>query len=181
MDSEQCLAQQARANPEHFRALYHAYFPKVYAYVAYHVAQTADAEDVVSEVFLKAMKRIRQYDGGSFAAWLFSIARNTVSDFYRRNGRVRVEDLSEDLSGDEPTPDTLLMQAETRAEMLRLIATLSPRRQEVVTLKFFGGLRNLEIAQVMAIDERSVASHLCRALRDLHERYLAERQMTDER
>jgi RNA polymerase sigma factor (sigma-70 family) len=171
MDSEQHRARRAHANREHFRALYHAYFPKVYAYVAYHLRQPADAEDVVAEVFLKAMKRIGQYDGGSFAAWLFSIACNTVSDFYRRNGRVLVEALSDDLSDDEPAPEMLLVQAETRAEMLQLIATLSSRRQEVVTLKFFGGLHNREIAEVLAIDERSVASHLCRALRDLHERY----------
>ncbi len=174
MDSH--LARQARDNPEHFRELYRAYFPKVYAYVAYHVPNPPDAEDVVSDVFLKAMKRIGQFRGESFAAWLFSIARNAISDFYRRNGHAPLDD---DLPADDPTPDLLLMRAELRAEILRLVGTLSPRRQEVITLKFFGGLRNQEIAEVLALDERSVASHLCRALRDLHERY--ERQMADDR
>jgi RNA polymerase sigma-70 factor (ECF subfamily) len=179
MDSEQRLIRQARDNPEHFRELYRAYFPKVYAYVAYHVAYANDAEDVVSEVFLKAMKGIGQFRGESFAAWLFGIARNAISTFYRRNGHASLDALADELHADTPTPDVLVMQAETREEMLRLIGTLSPRRQEVITLKFFGGLRNQEIAEVLGLDERSVASHLCRALRDLHERY--ERQMADDR
>ena len=52
-----------------------------------------------------------------------------------------------------------------------LIGSLSPRRQEIVTLKFFGDLRNTEIAQVLGLDERTVASHLCRGLADLHRLY----------
>jgi DNA-directed RNA polymerase specialized sigma24 family protein len=44
---------------------------------------------------------------------------------------------------------------------------LSPRRQEVVTLRFYGGLRNREIARVLGLDERTVAAHLCRAIQDL--------------
>ncbi|HET7078316.1 MAG TPA: sigma-70 region 4 domain-containing protein, partial [Chloroflexia bacterium] len=57
------------------------------------------------------------------------------------------------------------------ADLHRLIATLSPRRREVITLKFFGGLQNREIAAVLGLDERTVASHLCRALEDLYARY----------
>ena len=165
-------------NQERFQELYRAYFPKMYAYVAYHVPNPADAEDVVSEVFQKAMKRMGQMRGESFAAWLFGIARNAIADFYRRNGRA-VEALDDELHSNEPAPDTLVIASETRGELLRLIGALSPRRQEIITLKFFGGLRNQEIAAVLALDERSVASHLSRALRDLHERY--ERQKADER
>jgi RNA polymerase sigma-70 factor, ECF subfamily len=183
MDStqEQQLIRKARANPQHFRALYRAYLPKVYAYVAYRLPQAADAEDVVSEVFLKALKNLNQFKGESFAAWLFGIARNTVHDFYRRHGVAPVEDLEDETPDETPPLDMLLMAEENRSEILRLIGTLSPRRQEVVTLKFFGGLHNYEIAVVLSLDERSVASHLSRALRDLHERYLMERKILDER
>ena len=43
----------------------------------------------------------------------------------------------------------------------------------MITLRFFGGLRNMEIAALLELDERTVASHLCRGLRDLHRRYVA--------
>jgi RNA polymerase sigma factor (sigma-70 family) len=55
----------------------------------------------------------------------------------------------------------------------RMIDTLPPRRQEVITLRFFGGLRNQEIAAMLDLDERTVASHLARALSDLNRRYRA--------
>jgi RNA polymerase sigma-70 factor (ECF subfamily) len=183
MDStqEQQLIRKARANPQHFRELYRAYLPKVYAYVAYRLPQAADTEDVVSEVFLKAIKNLKQFKGASFAAWLFSIARNAVYDFYRRHGYAPIEDLEDETPDKTPPLDTSVIADENRDEMLRLIGTLSPRRQEVITLKFFGGLQNYEIATVLNLDERSVASHLCRALRDLHERYLTERKISHER
>ena len=62
-----------------------------------------------------------------------------------------------------------LAQQEAFEQMRSLIATLSPRRQEVITLKFYAGLRNREIARVLGLDERTVAAHLCRALRDLEQ------------
>jgi RNA polymerase sigma factor (sigma-70 family) len=56
-----------------------------------------------------------------------------------------------------------------------MIAKLSPRRRDIVTLRFFGGLRNQEIAAVLKLDERSVASHLSRALEDLRRQYDIEK------
>jgi RNA polymerase sigma-70 factor (ECF subfamily) len=177
---EHILIEEAQSNPQAFKSLYNLYFAKVYAYVAFNVSETADVEDVVSEIFIKAIKNIKQFNGDSFAAWLFSIARNTVYDFYRRSGRYLAEDLSDNHHSDEPLPESILIEAETRERILSLIRTLSPRRQEVIALKFFSGLKNYEIAEVLNIDTHSVASHLSRALNDLHKRFLVERQSLDE-
>jgi RNA polymerase sigma factor (sigma-70 family) len=59
------------------------------------------------------------------------------------------------------------MQSEQAFHIRQMIALLPIKRQEVVILKFFGGLRNKEIAAVLDLDERTVASHLSRALTDL--------------
>jgi len=53
------------------------------------------------------------------------------------------------------------------------LRALTPRRQEIVALRFFGGLRNREIAAVLDLDERTVAAHLARGLADLQRAYLA--------
>ena len=65
------------------------------------------------------------------------------------------------------------------ARLRGLMARLSPRRQEIVTLRFFGELPNREIARVLGLDERTVASHLCRALDDL-ERLLTQPDTQEE-
>ena len=125
---------------------------------------------------------LNQYKG-SFAAWLFRIAHSRVSDFYRR-GRgseesVPLEELPE-LESSTLLPADAVLQKEKFAYLRRLIGTLSPRRQEIITLKFFGGLRNKEIAALLELDERTVASHLCRGVKDLHRQYVDEFVQTKE-
>ena len=185
-ERERVLIKEARRDPEAFRKLYDYYFPKVYAYIGYRVGRVQDIEDLTSETFLKAIERLDGFacrGEGSFSAWLFRIAHNVVNDFYRRDQRaeesVPLEDLPE-LEANSRSPAEALLRKERFALLRRLIGTLPRRRQEVITLKFFGGLRNREIAEVLGLDERTVASHLCRGLEDLHHRYVDELMRTKE-
>lgn len=170
---EQSLIEQARSHPQAFRDLYRHYFPRVYAYVAYRVGSVQDTEDLVSEVFLRVVEGLGQFEhrgAGSFAAWIFRIAQNHVAQHHRgqrrRSDAVSLDAVME-LSSHLPLPDQIIQQKEQQARLHAAIASLSSRRQEVVMLRFFGGLRNREIAAVLGLDERTVASHLCRALEDL--------------
>lgn len=101
------LVAQARANPEAFREVYRAYFPRVYAYVAYRVGTVQDAEDVVSETFLRTVEKLDRFEDrgeGSFGAWLFRVAHNLVSDLRRQQKRrgdsAPLEELPEIEGGD---------------------------------------------------------------------------------
>jgi RNA polymerase sigma-70 factor (ECF subfamily) len=179
MTVEYDLIERSKRDPEAFRELYRRYFPRVYAYVAYRLPSRADAEDVVSETFEKVVEELHRfvYRGeGSFAAWVFRIAYNQVNQFYRRTQRytpISLDDLP-DVPSTRLSPDGVVQQREQFGRLAALIATLPPRRQEIVTLRFFGGLRNQEIAQVLGLDERTVASHLSRALDDLRRKYQPE-------
>jgi RNA polymerase sigma-70 factor (ECF subfamily) len=191
-EQERRRIQQARADPRAFVDLYDHYFPRVHAYVRYRVQGQQDAEDIISEVFLKAMRMLSGFKWrheNSFAAWIFRIAHNLVVDYYRQHGRVETLDVRDTMGkpGSDGSskilfglksralqPEEALTQRETFRQMQALIETLSPRRQEVITLRFFGGLRNKEIAHVLNLDERTIASHLSRGLRDLRDRYSAQ-------
>jgi RNA polymerase sigma-70 factor (ECF subfamily) len=151
----------------------------VHAYVCYRVYDSQDAEDVIAEVFFKAIRNLKRFKwrhDNSFAAWLFRIARNQVTDYGRRKRTELVLDPESNLVGlvdQAPSLQDVLVEQEAFQQMRALIATLSPRRQEVITLRFYGGLRNREIARVLGLNERTVAAHLCRALQDLEDRYAA--------
>jgi RNA polymerase sigma factor (sigma-70 family) len=179
-EQERRYIQQAQTDPQAFVYLYDHYFPRIHAYVCYRVHGSQDAEDVIADTFLRAireLKRFRWRNEGSFAAWLFRIAHNLVVDHYRQYERIaassRPDENPVDLASRAPLPEEILAQQETFRQMRELIATLSPRRQEVITLKFFGGLRNHEIAAILELDERTVAAHLSRGLQDLQGRYTA--------
>jgi RNA polymerase sigma factor (sigma-70 family) len=177
-EHERRLIEQARHEPEAFRELYRYYFARVYAYVAYRVGRAGDAEDLTAEIFLKIVESLSQFEyrgEGAFAAWVFRIAHNAISQFYRQqhSETVSLDDLP-DIQSDDLAPDEIFLRKERFQRLRAHIAILSPRRQEIITLRFFGGLRNQEIAAVLKLDERTVAAHLCRAIEDLQRHYEAE-------
>jgi RNA polymerase sigma-70 factor (ECF subfamily) len=179
-DQEGECIRKARTNPRAFAPLYDHYFPRVHAYVCYRVYDPQDAEDIIADVFLKAIRHLRRFKARnkhSFAAWLFRIAHNRVVDYARQRKRagstLELGDRLVELADQGPLPEEAVAQQEAYEQMRAQIATLSPRRQEVVTLRFYGGLRNYEIARVLGVSERTVAAHLCRALQDLERSYTA--------
>jgi len=174
---ERALLAVAARDDDAFRQLYDFYLPRVYAYVGYRMPPE-ETEDIVAEVFARMARglgRFRWRGPGSFSAWLFRIAHNEVAGYHRRAGRAaRVEtlDAAADVRDDRATPDEAAESAERVRRVRRLVEALPPRRQEVILLKFFGGLPNREIAAILGLDERTVASHLCRALDDLERRLM---------
>jgi RNA polymerase sigma-70 factor (ECF subfamily) len=174
---EHLLVKRAVQDPAAFQSLYELYFKRVYGYVAAKVSNRLDAEDLVSDIFLQVVKGLPQFKNRhyfSFGAWIFTIARNLVTDFYRRQGRDGVGLQLDALKNDEVNPielDGLLIEQERAAELRAMLNRLPERRREVMMLKYFSELRNQEIAQVLDLDERTVASHLSRGLKDLYEFY----------
>ena len=167
--------RRARADPAAFGELYDAYFARVYGYVAARLGSRPQAEDVVADTFVRALGALPRFEyrgPGSFAAWLFRIAHNRVLMEYRLDRHPVALESDAQAALVDQSPEAAFEQAEEAEVIRRLIRTLSPRRQEVVTLRFFGGLRNREIAEVLGLDEHTVASHLCRALDELRTRYV---------
>lgn len=169
-EREQQLLEQLATQPNAFREVYREYFPRVYGYIAARVNSPHDAEDLVSETFLTVVEKLSTFDyrgKGSFAAWVFQIAYYKVGDYYRRKQPIDIQ--LDTIPHGHPSLDDHLQHQETASEIRQHIRQLPQRRQEVITLRYFGGLRNNEIAQLLGLDERTVASHLSRALNDLHQ------------
>ena len=153
---------------ETFEALYRRTFPRVYGYVASLLRDQGAAEDVTAQTFERAYRKQRSFRAtrGSREAWLFGIARNAALDELRkRKRRAGLHAELEDVSS--PTPAEYAELTLRRETVRAAIATLDPREQDIVALKFAGELSHAEIAKVLRISESNAGTRLHRALEKL--------------
>jgi len=148
--------------------------PRVLNYVRLRVGDEDLAQDLTAAVLERAVTRqhtLRQ--PGAFGAWLFRIARTTVAGYYRSHRPTVSLDAAGAQPALDPSPAEAVMHREELARLRAALAALPDRDQEVIRLKFAGGLGNQEIGQVLHLRPKHVAVVLYRALEKLR-RLLAE-------
>jgi len=132
------------------------------------VGNGADAEDLTAQVFTEALEGLHRYrEQGNFAAWLFTIARHKVADHYRRQ-RANLplnEALDSPAEGDDPL--THVVQEESLRRLAVLVARLDEEQQELLRLRFTGGLTHGEIGAIVGRSEAAVKMAVHRLLRRL--------------
>ncbi len=158
-----------------FAELYDEFMPKVYRYIGYKVNNEQLTEDLTSSVFEKALDNFERYssDKAAFSTWIFSIARNTLIDYYRTNGKRQPEPLDEtfDIVSEDDSPDEELEKKEEREHLMRCLLTLPAEEQEIIRLKFAAEFNNRQIAKIMGLSESNVGVKLFRSLRKLGEAF----------
>lgn len=156
--------------PPDFSLWYHSHRETVFRYVRFRVATREAAEDVTSEVFMKALRSLKRYDPdrASPRTWLLRIARNAVTDHLRslrRRGSLHVSlDRVPDLVANEESPELRVVRQERIQKVLNASGTLRSADQEILSLRYGAGLANSEIADAMGISANAVAVRLHRAL-----------------
>ncbi|MBC7249385.1 MAG: sigma-70 family RNA polymerase sigma factor [Anaerolineae bacterium] len=151
-----------------FARLYEEYLPRILNYMRLRVDEEALAEDLTALTFERALTAwggLRSQ--AAFGGWLFRIAHNTVAEYYRGRRQVLpLDGLAEAQSDDEPV-ERRMERAEELVVLREALRALPERDQEVIVLKFIGGLGNQEIGQVMGLRAGHVAVLLYRALRKM--------------
>lgn len=165
--AERELVERAKSDREAFGALYEQYAPRIQRYLYYRLGDRAEAEELTSRVFLRALDHLGEFEAGSgsFAGWLFTIAHNLVANWFRDTARRRTDTL-EAVTESAGLGDAL--SAIDDAEVLRsAVAHLTAERQHLVLLRYIEGLSHAEIGRVMGKSEGAVRALLHRTLRDL--------------
>jgi RNA polymerase sigma-70 factor (ECF subfamily) len=156
---------------EAFGQLYDHYADTVYRYIYYRVGGRATAEDLTSETFLRALRRIGTFtwQGRDFGAWLVTIARNLVADHFK-SSRFRLEVTTGEMLDSnqvEPSPEESVLESLSNAALLEAVRRLNPQQQECVTLRFLQGLSVAETARIMGKNEGAIKTLQYRAVRTL--------------
>jgi len=160
---------------EIFARLYDENLSKVYRYIFYQVNNQHLAEDLTSDVFEKALVNFKKYNSekASFSTWIFTIARNTVADFYRAQPKVKMVGIEEavDAPSQEPSPEATAESSEEKQLLYKCITRLPKNEQEIVRLKFTMEMTNREIAKSLGLTETNVGVMLYRIVRKLRESF----------
>jgi RNA polymerase sigma-70 factor, ECF subfamily len=171
------LVKAARRDRAAFAALYRRYVTPIYRYLCSRVGNAADAEDLTAQVFMEALEGLPGYrERGSFAAWLFTIARHKAADHHRRGALLLPLDEARDNPGDEEGPLARMVRQESLQQLGALVARLDDEKQELLRLRFAAGLTYGQMAAVVGRSEAAVKMAVHRLLNRLH----AEWEVTDE-
>lgn len=154
-----------------FDELYEQYYARVYAYLRFRVGSTEVAEDLVSQVFERALTHLADLQStAAVGAWLFRIARNCATDHFRRlRPAASLDMLVDSCHPRECSPEEVIVAQEERARLLVQLERLPEREREVIGLKFVACLQNREIARVLNMPEGTVGSVLHRTLARLRD------------
>lgn len=184
ISDDPALIEKARRDPEAFAALYRCYLTPVYRYLYSRLGSAHDAEDITTQVFIDAIEGLYSNHyraGGCFSAWLFTIARRRLADFYRQRptaplGPTRTgADLCE-IPSAEPGLLAALEKSDDLNHLTHLLSQLDEEKQELLRLRFSAGLSFAEISSLDGRSEAAVKMVVYRTLNFLREHWEAENE-----
>jgi RNA polymerase sigma-70 factor, ECF subfamily len=150
-DDERELVERAKRDPRQFGALYDRHFQQIYRFVYSRVREQTAAEDVTSEIFMKALKAMPRYQdtGRPFAAWLYQIAVNAIADRYRTLRPSQSIDDFHDLSVAGPALEDLAAHRDELRRIWTLVEQLPGQQKTAMVLKFQEDMKIEDIAIAM--------------------------------
>ncbi len=153
---------------EPFETVYEKQFSNVYNFIYGQVLHRERAEDLVSEIFIKAMTNYDRYDPSraSVKTWLTNIARNTLIDEYRKTGKRVTVSMDDEDNAIEPSYEDEydVFQEATEEEVRQLLARLNPSERELIGMIYFQEMKNDEIGAILGINGKAVSERHRRLL-----------------
>lgn len=177
--TESELLDKIKNNPADFSEIFRLYYKPIFGYILRRTGDFDESADIAGDTFLKAFLHIRNfsYRGISIKIWLYRIATNEVNLFFRtkkkRNSLFDTLDFEnkELLKGlllqDKEELEAELQKHEQFLMVLQALKSLPAKYQEVLSLRYFEGKENKEIAEILDIKEGTIKSLLSRGIEKL--------------
>ncbi len=176
---EEIIILYKNGEEEAFRDLVNRYTAPLYNFTA-RLASKNDAPDIVQETFIKVWKNINRFDRekASFKTWIFTIARNTTTDFLRKKKSLLFTDLekgsnedinsfAENIPDENLLPDSALQKLEDSKFLNKILEKLRMDYREVLVLHYQEEMTFEEIGRVLDKPLNTVKSQHRRALIEL--------------
>lgn len=171
MDLRRLIERAKLGDKEAFGSLYREFYIPVFRYIYLRVSSKEEAEDLTQTVFLKTYQSIKRYQVSDAdpLAYFFTVARNTVIDFYRKRKEVSLEGNEQvfEIPDLRNNPEEDFSKQENHTMIMSALAALPEDQKEIVILKFINELSNSEIAKLLNKKEPSIRQIQHRAIKNL--------------
>lgn len=170
------MVKDEKGNLISFEQLYDTYFQAIFNYTLRRVASVAEAEDLTSQTFFKALNNLWKFrwTKGSFSAWLYRIATNEVTNHYRKKKYGSLSDAHAQAIPDDRRADSELDQAEQALAQHQMFLSLNqalqnlkPDEQTLIVLRYFEQKSFAEIGEILRKRPGSLTMRTHRALKKL--------------
>jgi RNA polymerase sigma factor (sigma-70 family) len=180
--TETDLLNRIKKNPAEFSELFKLYYKPIFGYIFRRTGDFDDTADIAADTFLKAFLHIGafSYKGISVKVWLYRIATNEVNLYVRKMKRMNslferidhedAELFRSYLNEDRVELETELLKHEQFLIIMNELKILPVKYQEVLSLRYFEGKSNKEIADILGINENTLKSLLSRGLEKLRKK-----------
>jgi len=169
MDNEKdIIVSCQQGDLEKFSWLYDKYIKKIYDFIYFKTTHKETAKDLTSQTFFKALEKIKTFnsDKGTFSAWLYQIARNTVIDHYRtRKKTVDIDDVW-DMAEDQDIERDIDVQEKLKS-VEKHLAKLKSEQREIIIMRIWQDMSYAEIAEALDKSEGSCKMAFSRAINTL--------------
>jgi RNA polymerase sigma factor (sigma-70 family) len=156
----------------HLATLFERYHVALFRYVLQLTRDRALSEDLVQEVFFRALKYAHTFDPElSFRAWVYGMARNACIDALRKRRSEERDWEFDKMRSHEPMAEETMSRKQDVTHLQEALERLSEAQREVLILSRFQNLRYEEIAQILRCEIGAVKVRVYRALKALRERF----------
>jgi RNA polymerase sigma-70 factor (ECF subfamily) len=164
---EELVRDMQRGDDHAFEVLYERYFQKIYTFIVRRVGHKQTAEDIVSQVFVKAFThRMSFIWKTSWSAWIYRIAANAITDHHRtKKPTVELDETKHDRPSSAPSAPDEVDRDLLRKKLETVIEKLNPRERLAITMKFYGECDNAEVAKALKVTANNVGVIVHRALK----------------
>ena len=146
--------------------VYQKYHKEIYRYLYTLCGDSALAEDLLQEVFLKAILSLSD-SHTNIRAWLYLVARNLFLNNVKKGKRIVYEEISEEFADGHSGPEEKAMEDMKNQELYRAIMQLDTGLREVIALRYFSELSQKEIASLLHISPENVRVKVYRAKKEI--------------
>lgn len=170
LTDEDLMLAVANGQLEKLSILFDRYHVRIYNFFNKMIQNKMVSEDLTQDVFIKIMKYRTSYKNGNFAAWIYTVARNTFSNYYQKQKKERANVVEDDKLDSE---EVLLTESnqEELDHLQRALLQLKSSDRELIVMHRFQEIKYEQIAEIIGSNENAVKVKVHRALKKLKDIY----------